>query len=55
MTEREVLTSRFIDRALRPLFPDGYRDETQVTAQVIVGRSGLRHATCSRSSAHRRR
>ncbi len=35
MTEREVLTSRFIDRALRPLFPDGYRDETQVTAQVL--------------------
>jgi polyribonucleotide nucleotidyltransferase len=35
MTEREVLTSRFIDRALRPLFPDGYRDETQVTAQVF--------------------
>ncbi len=35
MTEKEVLTSRFIDRALRPLFPDGYRDETQVTAQVV--------------------
>ena len=35
MNEKEVLTSRFIDRALRPLFPDGYRDETQVTAQVI--------------------
>ena len=35
MTEREVLTSRFIDRALRPLFPEGYRDETQVTAQVL--------------------
>jgi polyribonucleotide nucleotidyltransferase len=35
MTEKEVLTSRFIDRALRPLFPAGYRDETQVTAQVI--------------------
>src|SRR5215831_9211448 len=35
MTEKEVLTSRFIDRALRPLFPDGYRDETQVTAQVM--------------------
>ena len=35
MNEREVLTSRFIDRALRPLFPEGYRDETQVTAQVL--------------------
>ncbi len=35
LTEREVLTSRFIDRALRPLFPEGYRDETQVTATVL--------------------
>jgi polyribonucleotide nucleotidyltransferase len=33
--EKEILTSRFIDRALRPLFPDGYRDETQVTATVF--------------------
>ncbi len=35
LTEKEILTSRFIDRALRPLFPDAYRDETQVTAQVF--------------------
>ena len=28
--EKEVLTSRMIDRPLRPLFPDGYRCETQV-------------------------
>ena len=35
LTEKEILTSRFIDRALRPLFPDGYRDETQVTATVF--------------------
>jgi polyribonucleotide nucleotidyltransferase len=34
--EKEILTSRFIDRALRPLFPDGYRDETQVTATVLA-------------------
>ena len=35
LSEKEVLTSRFIDRSLRPLFPDGYRDETQVTATVL--------------------
>jgi polyribonucleotide nucleotidyltransferase len=35
LTEKEILTSRFIDRALRPLFPQGYRDETQVTATVL--------------------
>ena len=36
LTDKGILTSRFIDRALRPLFPDGYRDETQVTATVIA-------------------
>jgi polyribonucleotide nucleotidyltransferase len=35
LTEKEVLTSRFIDRTLRPLFPDGYRDETQVIVTVL--------------------
>jgi polyribonucleotide nucleotidyltransferase len=35
LSDKEVLTSRFIDRALRPLFPDGYRDETQLTATVL--------------------
>ena len=35
LSEKEILTSRFIDRALRPLFPKGYRDETQVTATVL--------------------
>jgi len=34
-TEREILTCRVIDRGLRPLFPDGYRRETQVIAWVI--------------------
>jgi polyribonucleotide nucleotidyltransferase len=33
--EREILTSRVIDRAIRPLFPDGYRDETQLVATVL--------------------
>jgi polyribonucleotide nucleotidyltransferase len=40
LTEREVLTSRFIDRALRPMFPDGFRDETQVTATVLAAEPG---------------
>jgi polyribonucleotide nucleotidyltransferase len=34
-TEKEVLTSRLIDRPLRPLFPDGYHHETQVVALVL--------------------
>lgn len=34
-TERETLTSRQIDRPLRPLFPPGYRCETQVIAMVL--------------------
>jgi len=34
-TEKEVLTSRFIDRPIRPLFPSGWRRETQVIALVL--------------------
>ncbi|HEX7416220.1 MAG TPA: polyribonucleotide nucleotidyltransferase [Smithellaceae bacterium] len=33
--EREILTSRIIDRAIRPLFPKGYFYETQVVAMVL--------------------
>ena len=33
--EKEVLTSRFIDRPLRPLFPTGWACETQVIAMVL--------------------
>ena len=33
--EREVLTSRIIDRAIRPLFPKGYYSETQIVATVL--------------------
>ncbi|MEQ1895832.1 MAG: polyribonucleotide nucleotidyltransferase [Vicinamibacterales bacterium] len=33
--EKEVLTSRLIDRPIRPLFPEGWRFETQIIAQVI--------------------
>ena len=34
-TTREVLTCRIIDRAIRPMFPDGYRQEVQVLLQVL--------------------
>src|SRR6059036_24421 len=34
-SEREVLTSRMIDRPIRPLFPEGYQNETQVIALVL--------------------
>jgi polyribonucleotide nucleotidyltransferase len=33
--EKEVLTSRMIDRPTRPLFPDGWRFETQIIALVL--------------------
>ena len=34
-SEKEVLCSRLIDRPLRPLFPEGYFNETQVIATVL--------------------
>src|SRR6201981_2489473 len=34
-SEKEVLTSRLIDRPVRPLFPEGYLNETQVIAMVL--------------------
>jgi polyribonucleotide nucleotidyltransferase len=34
-SEKEVLTSRLIDRPIRPLFADGFRCETQVVATVL--------------------
>jgi polyribonucleotide nucleotidyltransferase len=34
-TEKETLTSRLIDRPLRPLFPEGFYNEVQVTATVL--------------------
>ncbi len=35
LSDREVLVSRFIDRSIRPLFADGYMDETQIIATVL--------------------
>ncbi|HEX6200732.1 MAG TPA: polyribonucleotide nucleotidyltransferase [Thermoanaerobaculia bacterium] len=34
-SEKEIITSRLIDRPLRPLFPDGYRMETQIIGLVL--------------------
>ena len=34
-SERETLISRLIDRPIRPLFPDGYRNDTQVIITVL--------------------
>jgi len=36
-SENETLTSRLIDRPIRPLFPDGYRNEIQVINTVMSG------------------
>src|SRR5690242_16884345 len=34
-SEKETLTSRLIDRPIRPLFPDGFLNEVQVVATVM--------------------
>jgi polyribonucleotide nucleotidyltransferase len=34
-SEQETLTSRLIDRPIRPLFPEGYTDEVQIIATVV--------------------
>lgn len=35
-TQKEILTSRLTDRPIRPLFPEGYRDEVQIIASVLA-------------------
>jgi polyribonucleotide nucleotidyltransferase len=35
MSEKETLTSRMIDRPIRPLFPEGFRHEVQIIAMVL--------------------
>ncbi|MEZ4983086.1 MAG: polyribonucleotide nucleotidyltransferase [Saprospiraceae bacterium] len=37
LSDYEVLTSRLVDRAIRPLFPDGYMFETQIIINLISG------------------
>jgi polyribonucleotide nucleotidyltransferase len=34
-SEKETLVSRLIDRPIRPLFPDGYRNDTQIVVTVL--------------------
>ena len=34
-SEKEILTCRLIDRSIRPLFPEGFRCETQIVATVL--------------------
>src|ERR1700719_490570 len=34
-SEKEILTSRLIDRPMRPLFPDSWRNETQIVSMVL--------------------
>jgi polyribonucleotide nucleotidyltransferase len=34
-SEKEILTARLVDRSIRPQFPDGYNNETQVIGSVI--------------------
>ncbi len=34
-SEKEILTSRLIDRPLRPLFPESWRNETQIVSMVL--------------------
>src|SRR5207244_880625 len=53
-SEREVLTSRMIDRPIRPLFPDGYQNETQVIALVLSADTDIEpsmHAIVGASTA----
>lgn len=40
-SEHEILISRLVDRALRPLFPDDYHAETQVLISLISGEIGV--------------
>ncbi len=37
LSDYEILISRLVDRAIRPLFPDGYMNETQVIINLISG------------------
>ncbi|MGE5524828.1 MAG: polyribonucleotide nucleotidyltransferase [Rhodospirillaceae bacterium] len=40
-SEKEILTSRLIDRPIRPLFPDGFYNEVQVIATVMSSNSEI--------------
>jgi len=42
LADREIIVSRFIDRSIRPLFAEGFRDETQILATVLAA-DGITH------------
>ena len=42
LADREILVCRFIDRSIRPLFSEGFRDETHVIATVLAA-DGVTH------------
>ena len=46
-TEKEILTSRLIDRPIRPLFANGFTNETQVIAMDLSGVSVSAGSACS--------
>ncbi len=50
-TERETLSCRLIDRPLRPLFPKGYRHETQIVAFIISADTDFHADTLSITGA----
>ena len=52
-SEKEILTMRMMDRPVRPLFPDGYRDEVQVQAWVMShdGQTDADMIACTACSA----
>ena len=54
-SDRAILTARMTDRPIRPLWPKGYRNETQVVATVLSDGPGepVRHPAAS--TAPRRR
>ena len=37
--DKEIITSRLVDRAIRPLFPDGFRNEVQIicSGRIMLG------------------
>ena len=55
-TEKEILTSRLIDRPLRPNFPDGFFDEVQIVANVLskddVNESDVLAITAASTALH---
>ena len=62
LSDKGILTSRFIDRALRPLFPAGYRDETprccrriRISTSTCWASWEPRRLSCSRTSRSRGR